>query len=136
MKEITIKSHIRKGKNGKQIIVKGYSRRIVGKGERSPKKDGVNPGDELKQKKEEKKIVDDRPKMSKEEVEAWDKAAREATMGYYRRRVVNKSADKKEKSSDAPKRPTPKKGSSDVLKRVEDKIANFVEKYSGKKYKR
>lgn len=50
MKEVNIKAHIRRGRNGKPINVRGYTRRVGRKGVISPrrsKKEHPDAGDEL-----------------------------------------------------------------------------------------
>ena len=130
MKEVSIKSHTRRGKNGTTISVKGYTRRVGRKGVHSPKrpkqKNAAEPGEELKQKIESKAQYTG-PKMSAEEFKAWNDAAREATMKFYGKRKPKPVETKKDSAA---------KKVKGHLENLEDKIARFVDKYSKKAYKR
>lgn len=154
MAEVTIRAHTRCGKGGKTIQVRGYSRRVGRKGVHSPKRDkSEQPGEELEKKRDEKKNA---PKMSAEEIAAERKRIQEWEDNFKRAEAERKSLgmtreqyswhklkEQKEGSKkSAPthaksvKNPLSPQGSLGILERVEDKIAKFVEKYSGKKYKR
>lgn len=128
MKEVSIKSYTRRGKNGTTISVKGYTRRVGRKGIHSPKrpkqKNAAEPGEELKQKIESKAQYTG-PKMSAEEFKAWNDAAREATMRFYGKRKPTET-----------KKVSAAKKAKGHLENFEDKIARFVDKYSKKAYKR
>lgn len=143
MAEINIKTHTRKGKNGKTVTVKGYTRRVGRKGIKSPKeKSEVSPGDEFKAKADEKKQIYNGPKMTEKETAAWDIAARKnLNRSVGRDRQLdgknNKRASRISSSHITTiKNPLSEKGSTSIFNRVEDKIAKFVGKYSGKKYKK
>jgi hypothetical protein len=146
MNEVAIKAHTRRSKSGKQIQVKGYTRRIGRKGVHSPKRE-KNSGEELVAKVAEKKSP-----ISKEELERrlkWEEdfkrsEAERKSLGmspekYSRYKLAE--SERRERAEHAAKKaseknPLSKKGSQNILERIEDKIAKFVEKYSGKKYKR
>ena len=148
MTEVTIRAHTRRGKGGKTVKVRGYSRRVGRKGIHSPKREKTEkPGEELEKVTAEKnqselapeKIVERREIMEemrrmKAEREALDKQADE----YYKRKRSEQRSTPSNKATHAAtvKNPLSPKGSLGILERVEDKIAKFVEKYSGKKYKR
>ena len=75
MTEITIKAHSRRGKGGKTIQVRGYTRRVGHKGIRSPKRTKEKPGEEFEKKVEE--LAPKKPVITKEEMEQrreWDKS--------------------------------------------------------------
>lgn len=150
MAEVTIKAHTRRGKGGKTIQVRGYNRRVGRKGIHSPKRDkSKQPGEEYEKKVEEKKET---PKLTPEEIAQ----RREVMEGFKRAEAEMKSLgmsreqysryklkqQREGKKDSAPthaktiKNPQSPRGSLGILERVEDKIAKFVEKYSGKKYKR
>lgn len=151
MTEVTIKAHTRRGKDGKVVQVHSYSRRVGKKGVHSPKrkKSGKSEksGEEL-----EKKVIEKKkkaPKLTPEELaeqrEAikWFKRA-EAEMkslgmtreqySRYKLKKTKESAKKPSVSSEKPVESS--RNYSEILERVEDKVAKFVEKYSKKKYKR
>lgn len=155
MAEVTIKAHTRRGKGGKVVQVHSYSRRVGRKGVHSPKrKKSEQPGEELEQKMEMKKP----PVMSPSELAAERRRIQEWEDNFRRMEAERKSLGmsrekysryrlgqlKKRKgyesSEDGGRKFTAThsstKGSLGVLEKVEDKVAKFVEKYSGKKYKR
>lgn len=157
MKEVTIKTHRRKTKSGKTVTVKDYTRRVGRKGQHSPKREkdadfsvSAGAGEELKNKKAEKKTEKPKeeprykhPKMTDEEIRRWDAAARKnSNTSFARAKQLeerkNKPRSTKKSSSHAQtvKNPLSEKGISQIFNRVEDKVAKFVEKYSGKKYKK
>ena len=150
MAEVTIKAHTRRGKGGKTIQVHSYSRRVGRKGVNSPKKEkSEQPGEEYEKRASEKKET---PKLTPEEIAQ----RREVMEGFKRAEAEMKSLGmsreqysryklKQQREGKKSVRPTHAKsvknpltpqGSLGILERVEDKIAKFVEKYSGKKYKR
>lgn len=150
MAEVIIRAHTRRGKGGKTIQVRGYSRRVGRKGVHSPKRDkSEQPGEELEKRASEKKET---PKLTPEEIAQ----RREVIEGFKRAEAEMKSLgmsreqysrykmkqQREGKKSVRPthvesvKNPLTPQGSLGILERVEDKIAKFVEKYSGKKYKR
>lgn len=150
MAEVTIRAHTRRGKGGKTIQVRGYSRRVGRKGVHSPKRDKFEqPGEEFEKKVEEKKGI---PELTPEEIaqrrevmEGFKRAEAEMkSLGMSREqysRYKLKQQRKSKKNSTSIHAKTIKnllspQGSLGILERVEDKIAKFVEKYSGKKYKR
>lgn len=66
MVEISIKAHTRRGKGGKTIQVRSYSRRVGRKGIHSPKRDrSAQSGEEFESKVKEKK---ESPKLTPEEL--------------------------------------------------------------------
>lgn len=152
MNEVAIKAHTRRSKSGKQIQVKGYTRRIGRKGVHSPKRE-KNSGEELVAKVAEKKSP-----ISKEELERrlqWEEDFKRAEAerkllgmspekysryklaeSEKRERAERIAAKKTSASLTHEKSSLSEKGSQNILSRIEDKIAKFVEKYSGKKYKR
>lgn len=162
MAEVSIKSHTRRGKNGKTIQVRGYTRRVGRKGVRSPKRERSASGEEfqarVKEQESRSKVKESAPKMSAEELAAAQKKAKEWNESFKRvearRKVLGMSSEaysrmimrermKNGGKNNTPtshattvKKPLSTKGTMDILARVEDKIAKFVEKYSGKKYKR
>jgi hypothetical protein len=81
--------------------------------------------------------------MTDEEIRRWDAAARKnSNTSFARAKQLeerkNKPRSTKKSSSHAQtvKNPLSEKGISQIFNRVEDKVAKFVEKYSGKKYKK
>lgn len=149
MAEVAIKAHTRRGKGGKTIQVRSYSRRVGRKGIHSPKREkSEQPGEELERKVAEKKT----PKLTPEEIaqrkeimEGFKRADAEMkSLGMTREQYSwykwHQQNGGKEKSApthaESVKNPVGLKGSLGILEKVEDKIARFVEKYSGKKYKR
>lgn len=146
MAEVTIKSHTRRGKNGATIQVRGYTRRVGKKGIHSPKK-SAKPGEEFEQKVQEKvepkKLTPEEIAKRKEVMEGFNRAAIERkTLGmtkeqYSRYKLSQKDKKKTTDSHEyTVKEPLSPKGSATIFERIENKIAKFVEKYSGKKYKR
>lgn len=150
MAEVTIRAHTRRGKDGKTIQVRGYSRRIGRKGVHSPKRDkSEQPGEEL-----EKKIADKKetPRLTPEEIakrrevmegfrraEAEMKSLGMSSEQYSRYKLKQQREGKKASSlthAKTIKNPLSPQGSLGILERVEGKIAEFVEKYSKRKYKR
>lgn len=142
MAEIAIKSHTRKGKNGKTVTVRGYTRRVGRKGHISPKKDdwwSGSPGEELQAKiveKEVKRPTYTGPKMTREEARKWDEAARKDSNMSFSRRDQLSGKGKVSSHSKSVKNPLSEQGSLQIAQRIEDKIARFIEKYSGRKYKK
>lgn len=150
MKEVTIKAHTRRGKNGKTVQVRGYSRRVGRKGVHSPKREKrEQPGEELEQRMTEKKetvkhLTPEEIARQKEVMESFRRASEEmralgmTQQQYSRYKLYQKKGGSSKGSSHAAtiKNPVSPKGSLGILGRIEDKIANFVEKYSGRKYKR
>lgn len=151
MAEVTIRAHTRRGKGGKTIQVRGYSRRVGRKGVHSPKRDkSEQPGEEFEKKVEEKKGT---PKLTPEEIaqrrevmEGFKRAEAEMkSLGmsreqYSRYKLKQQNEGRKKTSSPTHaktiRNPQSPRGSLGILERVEGKIAKFVEKYSGKRYKR
>lgn len=163
MTKITIKSHSRRGKNGKAVRVQSYARRIGKKGfhllKNRLKSFGNKPGDELKQKMKEmeepqeeikKEIKNDNPKLTpkelaerKKQIAEFERANNERKkLGYsweaYSKYKPNQNKDKQEKAkqSKTTAKSDPVKKKMDFLEKIEDKLAKFVEKHSGRKYKR
>ena len=136
MNRITIKAYTRRGKGGKRISVKEYTRRVGHKGSKSSKS---KPGEELENKMNTMgaSATTEKPKYAKPTAESimWDKLARANTMENYNSKEW-KHPKSKTKSSPKEAAKKTKVKSSDILSKVEDKVAKFVEKYSGKKYKR
>lgn len=155
-KVVNIKSYTRRSKKGNTIKVKSYTRRIGRKGVRSPKRVDDHLGKELEEvvtaKAEQNQEAQEKPRarLTPEEIAE----RRENTEGFkraeaarqllgmsreqYSRYVLQKEREGARRANVTPKRPTstPTKKPMGFFERVEDKIANFVEKYSGKKYKR
>ena len=147
MSKITIKAYTRRGKKGKPVRVKHYQRRIGRKGVRLPKETkATSSGKEL-----EDKILQKTPQLTPEELalrrknaEGFNRAeeARKAlgmSREQYSRYILSgkgETAKVKTKTSPSVIKVTPKKKPSGVLESIEDKVANFVEKHSGRKYKR
>lgn len=147
--EVTIRQHTRRGKGGKTVQVRGYSRRVGRKGVHSPKRDkSEQPGEELekvKEKKETPKLTPEEIEQRREVMEGFKRAEAEMkSLGmsreqYSRYKLKQQRESKKTSTSTHAKtikNPLSPQGSLGILERVEDKIAKFVEKYSGKKYKR
>ena len=145
MAEVTIKAHTRRGKNGVTIQVKSYTRRVGRKGVHSPKKSS-KPGEEFEQKVQEKvepkKLTPEEIAKRKEVMEGFNRAAIEMkALGmtkeqYSRYKLSQKDKKKTDSHESTVKEPLSSKGSATIFERIENKIAKFVEKYSGKKYKR
>lgn len=149
MAEVTIKAHTRRGKNGKTVQVRGYSRRVGRKGIHSPKREkSVKSGEEFEQKmaeREHKRILTPEEIAAQKEVmEGFKRAESEMkSLGMtreqysrYKLAQSKKGGNKSDSHAREVKNPLSPKGSLGILERVEDKIAKFVEKYSGKTYKR
>lgn len=146
MTEVTIREHTRRGKNGKTVQVRSYTRRVGKKGMHSPKRG--NPGEEFKAKAEEK--VQSAQKLSPEEIKRrmqWEEdfkrfETERNTLGMTREQYSRYLSKKKRpaKESETEKReksPAGEKRFDNILEKVEDKIAKFVDKYGGgKKYRR
>ena len=152
MAEVAIKEHTRRGKGGKTVHVRGYTRRVGHKGVHSPKRERKkDEGKEFEEKVNEKK-QEQKPQMSPEELKEklnerreWEENARRAEE---ERKSLGMSKERysfyKVKQQKAPKsshtksvhKPLSPKGSQTILDRVEDKIAEFINKYSKKKYKK
>ena len=148
MKEVTIKAYSRRGKSGKTIQVRSYTRRVGHKGVKSPKRKD-SPGEEL-EKKVEQKVEETKktPTMTKEEIERrkkWEESFARVekerknlgmTREQYSRYLLNNKNKKPTKSS-VPEVPTRKEiqKKKDVFSRMEDKIEKFVNKFGGH-YKR
>ena len=152
MAEVAIKEHTRRGKGGKTVHVRGYTRRVGHKGVHSPKRERKkDEGKEFEEKVNEKK-QEQKPQMSSEEFKKklkerkeWEESARRAEE---ERKSLGMSKEKysfyKVKQLQAPKsshtksvhKPLSPKGYQTILDRVEDKIAEFINKYSKKKYKK
>lgn len=156
MTEVAIKEHTRRGKDGKTVHVRGYTRRVGRKGIHSPKrKRKKNEGKEFEEKVNEKK-KEQESQMSPEELEKrlrerreWEESARRAeeerkSLGMSKEQYSSykikqlKKKQEAQKSSHTKKvhKPLSPKGSQTILDRIEDKIAEFVNKYSKKKYKK
>lgn len=150
MAEVGVKSYSQTRK-GKKVVIGAYTRKVGAKASVSAWDSAARkatmgqytaksaPGEEFKIKKEGLQS----PK-TKKEIAEWDAAARKATMGQYtsKPRVVQKKVPVKKMTPEADshantiKNPLSEKGSAKILARVESKIARFVEKYTGKTYKR
>lgn len=142
MKEVTIRSYQRKNKEGKLVTVKGYTRRVGIKGQRSPKRKKFSveaaPGEELKEvvRKKEKPAYTG-PRMTKEEIAIWDAAANRSgniSVGRLKQLGERKSTPVRKMSSyKSVRNPLSEKGSLTILERVEKKINNFISKYDPKR---
>lgn len=156
MAEVAIKEHTRRGKGGKTVHVRGYTRRVGHKGVHSPKRERKkDKGKEFEEKVNEKK-QEQQPQMSPEEIKRklderreWEEDARRAekerkSLGMSRERYSYYKVRQEKKQKNAQKsshtksayKPLSPKGSKTILDRVEDKIAEFINKYSKKKYKK
>lgn len=147
MAEVQIKAHTRRGKNGKTVQVRSYTRRVGKKGIHSPKREKVEkPGEEFEAKMEEKNQAV--PTVSPEEIKRrieWEEEFKRADeerkrLGMSRERYSRYKLEQSNRKS-APKNPEEKpveqKKFDDILEKVEDKIARFVDKYGGgRKYKK
>lgn len=150
MAEVTIKAHTRRGKGGKTVQVRSYSRRVGRKGVHSPKREKrtEQPGEELERVSSEKREA---PKLTPEEIaerrevmEGFRRAEAEMkSLGMTREQYSRYKFEQQKRGGDTgsshtgvTKNPLSPKGSLGILERVEDKIAKFVEKYSKRKYKR
>lgn len=165
MAEVAIKEHTRRGKGGKTVHVRGYTRRVGHKGVRSPKRERKQEGKEFEEKVEEKKQeqVQEKPKMTPEEFKKklqerreWEENARRAeeerkSLGMSKERYSyykvhqQKNAERNKTTKVRPDasshsttvhQPLSPEGTKAILERVEDKIASFIEKYSNKKYRK
>lgn len=155
MAEVAIKEHTRRGKGGKTVHVRGYTRRVGHKGVHSPKRERKkDEGKEFEEKVNEKK--QEQPQMSPEELKEmlkerkeWEEDARRAekerkSLGMSKEKYSFYKVQQQKKQQKAPKsshtknvhKPLSPKGSQTILDRVEDKIAEFINKYSKKKYKK
>lgn len=146
MAEVTIKAHTRRGKGGKSIQVRSYSRRIGKKGVYSPKKEKLNKAGEEYEKKilEKNKALNLTPEdiiKRMEVMEGFKRAeAERKSLGMSKERYSRYKSREQKKDKTPPLKTNmstlSSKKSLGILKSIEDKIAKFVEKYSGKKYKR
>lgn len=156
MAEVAIKEHTRRGKGGKTVHVHGYTRRVGHKGVHSPKRERKkNKGKEFEEKVNEKK-QEQKPQMTPEEIKRkikerreWEEGARLAekerkALGMSKERYSFYKVQQQKKQKNASKsshiksipKPLSPKGSQTILDRVENKIAEFINKYSKKKYKK
>lgn len=148
MTEVAIKEHTRRGKNGKTVHVRSYTRRIGRKGIHSPKREkSAKPGEEFEKMTGDKKsLTPEEIAARKEVMEGFKRAEKEMkdlgmTREQYSRYKLSqqgKKDDNRKSDSHAKevKNPLSPKGSLGILERIEDKIAKFVKKYSGKTYKK
>lgn len=156
MAEVAIKEHTRRGKGGKTVHVRGYTRRVGHKGVHSPKRERKkDEGKEFEEKVNEKR-QEQKPQMSPEELKKklkerkeWEEDASRAekerkSLGMSKEKYSFHKVQQQKKKHNAPKssftksvhKPLSPKGSQTILDRVEDKIAEFINKYSKKKYKK
>lgn len=155
MAEVAIKEHTRRGKGGKTVHVRSYTRRVGHKGVHSPKRERKkDEGKEFEEKVNEKK-QEQKPQMSPEELKKklkerkeWEEDARRAeeerkSLGmskekysFYKAQQQKKQNAPKSSHTKSVRKPLSPKGSQTILDRVEDKIAEFINKYSKKKYKK
>ena len=155
MTEVAIKEHTRRGKGGKTVHVRGYTRRVGHKGVHSPKRERKKgEGKEFEEKVNEKK-QEKKPQMSPEELKnelkerkEWEENARRAeeerkSLGmskekysFYKVQQLKKQNASKSSHTKSVHKPLSPKGSKTILDRVEDKISEFINKYSKKKYKK
>lgn len=149
MSKVRIKSYTRRSKKGKPVRVRQYARRAGRKGVHLPK--NVSAGDELQkkliEKKEQTSLTPEEIALRKEVTEGFKRAsANRQILGMspeqYSRYLLHKEKTKPKTPKSQPtqnkqvassKGVTPKKG---LFEKTEDKLAKFVEKYSGRKYKR
>lgn len=146
--EVSIKSHKRRSKTGKTVTVKSYNRKIGVKGVKSGPRETIysaivqnKSGDELK--KASSEVV--RSEISKEELAnrlKWEESFLKVEKG---RKNMNMSRERYSKFLNNKEKVGKNVSRSiasnvykpiGVMEKIEDKVANFVEKYSGKKYKR
>lgn len=142
MKEITIKTHTRKSKNGKVVKVSSYSRRVGRKGVISPKRSKKEAGKEFEEKAQQKYQQEENEmgpyfETTKQREERYERLKSGKSAVYSRNRLQEVSQQDNHNVTT----PTRAKNSSwkqqmSFMERVEDKVASFVEKYSKKKYKR
>ena len=130
-KEVNIKPHTRKSKNGKQFQVKGYTRRVGRKGVHSPKKGSswvsVAAGDEFEAKKSEKPQQEKyTTNMTDEEIATWDKLARANSMENYGGSKYRSKKKKQEKATDNVKGLSKRK--EGILDRLEKKLKRYIKK--------
>lgn len=131
--EVTIKSYSRRGKDGKQHTVRGYTRRVGRKGHISPKRSqsSAMPGDELKIVASKKKYTV--PQMTREQVAAWDLAAKGDNLSSgYRKQQKYKGSSSVLKSRSSVKNPLSPQGTSTILQKIDKKIEDFINKYDPK----
>lgn len=148
MARITVSAYTRRGKRGKIVRVRRFHRRVGRKGVHSPKETAsVQPGKELEQKitarVETPKLTPEEIAQRKEFMEGFrrveaDRKALGLSKEQYSRLILKR--EKEGKPMPTPTRQVrttsqPKKKMG-VLEKAEDSVAKFVEKYSGKKYKR
>ena len=110
---------------GHVIIVREYERKVGYRGNRSGSgiPTWVSPGDEIKN------LRETDPKAAKEKTTEWDAAAKKSLLSHYGNGEPKKAkVAKVEPAQDSMK-------GMDVFKRIDERIARFVES-KGKKYKR
>lgn len=152
MRKHNVKSYIRRSRKGKLIKVRTHTRSLE---EPKNKHNSANAGKEYEHKAKSKTCDSNKPHeeptMSKEELrlrkevlegfKSTEKERRELGMSrerYTRYKLAqNKAAEKNAKSKRTTKNTTTiHKRKLDAPGKFEDAIARFVEKYSGRKYKR
>lgn len=163
MTRVSIRAYIRRSKKGKPIRVQSHNRSVGHKGVHTPmSSSSEQSGKEFERKVSERKessalTMDE--KERREIIEGFRQAEAERkalglTREQYSWRVTDRERRKSQQEKEQQKqqrraqkaamvsptravnRPLTPKGSLGILERVEDKVARFVEKYSGVKYKR
>lgn len=141
MKEITIKTHTRKSKNGKVVKVSSYSRRVGRKGVISPKRSKKEAGKEFEEKAQQKYQQEENEmgpyfETTKQKEERYERLRSGKSAVYSRNRLQEVSQQDKHDVTPAKTKSSSWKQQMSFMERVEDKVASFVEKYSKKRYKR
>lgn len=141
MKEITIKTHTRKSKNGKVVKVSSYSRRVGRKGVISPKRSKKEAGKEFEEKAQQKYQQEENEmgpyfETTKQKEERYERLKSGKSAVYSRNRLQEVSQQDKHDVTPAKTKSSSWKQQMSFMERVEDKVASFVEKYSKKRYKR
>ena len=141
MKEITIKTHTRKSKNGKVVKVSSYSRRVGRKGVISPKRSKKEAGKEFEEKAQQKYQQEENEmgpyfETTKQKEERYERLRSGKSAVYSRNRLQEVSQQDKHDVTPAKPKSSSWKQQMSFMERVEDKVASFVEKYSKKRYKR
>ena len=137
MSEVTIKSHTRITKNGKVIKVQGYSRKVGKRKAVSGKRSKKEPGKELEEKVQQKEQTQQTQQKEQQasQIGPYYEENQKSLQEYYDRLRYGRKKPSSPTPQQVPQgQKKPKK--KPFMDRVEDKIANFIDKYSGKKYKR
>ena len=149
MATVSIRAYTRRSRKGKPIKVKRYARRVGRKGFHQVKPSRETSGGELQKVIQEKTISKDRPMLTPEELaerreiaKGFKRAeAERVSLGmtkeqysrYALQRYKKQEAAKKTKQITKPT--TAPKKESGSLSKLDTKVLNFIEKYSGYKGK-